>query len=456
MRRLSVSIAAGALGLGLLATGQPAVAATSYDQPLVTVNSTLVNVGFSDMVKSAATGRILISSGKDYDALQVADLDGGIVGTVPGQAGASGLTLNKDGRTAYAALFDAGAISAIDVATGTETARYVVGADTCPYDLALAGGKLWFSYGCYGISPARLGSVDLGDPAAPMTLDQGGYLTFTPRLESGSIDDGLLFAMVEGVYPNRLISYDVSGGTAVRRTALEDTLQSVSEFAVTPDGSAVIVATPGEYQFTTKLARYSATDLTEQGRYAVPGSVVSLGVEPDGRMATYSDDLGLAYFAPGEYEPRWMVYQDFAPGLEPAHRGIALGDQNRLYVATRYISNSTMNLTAVDAVQPPVEVTPLETSLSVDAPASVAVRKPATFTGRLATLGDTEVGVQTVHVTREDKRGAVALPDVQTAADGSFTVTDVPRVAGETSWRFVFDGTEQLYGSRYLVQLRAR
>ncbi|MEH0845974.1 hypothetical protein V6U81_26705 [Micromonospora sp. CPCC 205711] len=422
----------------------------------MTVNSTLVGAGFSDMVKSATTGRILISSGRDYDAIQVADLDGKIIGTVPGQAGASGLTLSKDGRTAYAALFDAGAITAIDVASGTEKARYVVGTDTCPYDLALAGGKLWFSYGCYGISPARLGSVDVTDPAAPMTLDQGGYLTYTPRLESGSIDDGLLFAMVEGVFPNQLISYDVSSGAAVRRTALEDKLQSVSEFAVTPDGSAVLVATPGEYQFTTKLARYSVTDLTEQGRYAVPGSVVAIGIEPDGRMATYSDDLGLAYFAPGEYEPRWVVYKDFASGLDPANRGIAVGAENRLYVATRYISNSTMNLTAVDAVPvepPPVEPTPVDTSLSVDAPGSATVRKPVTFTGGLATAGDTEIGVRTVRVTREDRRGTVALPDVQTAADGTFTVTDVPRVTGETTWRFMFDGTEQLLPSSYWVGL---
>jgi hypothetical protein len=426
---------------GVAASAQPV-----YDQPLVTVNSTTVINGFADLVKSDATGRILITSGQGYDEILVADLDGRLVGSVPGQAGATGIALSKDGRTAYAALADAGAVSVIDVATATETTRYPIGGNTCPYDVALAGGKLWFSYGCYGISESAIGSIAIDAPGTPMALGQGGYLTFTPRLASGSIDDGVLFAMVEGVFPNRLISYDVSGGSAVRRTALEDRLSSVSEFTVTPDGSAVIAATPGEYQFTTKLGRYSTADLSEQGQYAVPGQVVGIAVEPDGRVATYSDDHGIAYFAPGEYAPRWVVYHDYAPGLDPAHRGIAIGAPGRLYLVQKMISNSMMALTTVDA-------TPVGTSLAVEGPFFAYVKKPVTFSGVLSTADGTATGVRTVRVTRTDPRGTTVLPDVLTAADGSFTVTDKPRVVGETTWTFRFAGTERLLPSTYDVGL---
>ncbi|GAA1840837.1 hypothetical protein [Asanoa iriomotensis] len=444
MRRISTI--AGIAATLLVAGGPPASAQTDYDQPLETANSTTLFNGFADLAKSDATGRILISPGRGFDEIIVADLDGQVIGAVPGQAGATGLALSKDGRTAYAALADAGAVSVIDVATATETARYPIGGNTCPYDVALAGGKLWFSYGCYGISNSAIGSIDIAAPGTPMALGQGGYLTFTPRLASGSIDDGVLFAAVEGEFPNRLISYDVSGGTAVRRTALEDRLSSVSEFTVTPDGSAIIAATPGEYQFTTKLGRYSTTDLTEQGRYAVPGQVVGIAVEPDGRVATYSDDHGIAYFAPGEYEPRWVVYRNFAPGLDPAHRGIAIGGPGRLHLVQKMLSNSMMALTTVDA-------TPMGTSLAVEGPFFAYVRKPVTFTGTLAAADGTATGVRTVQVTRRDPRGTTVLRDVLTAADGSFTVTDKPRVVGETTWTFTFAGTERLLPSTFDVGL---
>jgi hypothetical protein len=434
MRRLLAITIASTMCLALTVS---AAAATSYDQPLVVVNSTtLLDKGFSDLVVSTTTGRVLISGGQGSTTLTVAGLDGQVSGSIPGQAGAAGLTLSRDGGTAYAALDDAGAISVIDVATGTERARYVIGADTCPYDVALAGGKLWFSYGCYELQPAQLGSVDLADPAAPMTLGLGGYLTFRPRLESGSIDDHLLFAMVEGEFPNTLVSYDVSTGTPVRRTALEQ-VQSVSEFAVAPDGASIVVATPGEYQFTTRLARYSTADLTEQGRYVVQGSVVSLALDAAGRVATYSDNASLAVFAPAEYEPRWAVFQTFAQGLDPAHRGIGMGPEGRLFVATRYASNTISNLTAMEA-------SPVSTTFSIRTPAVLAVRKPVTIAGALVTSDGSDTGVRTIHVTRYDRRGAVSLPDVRTAADGSFTVNDKPRATGATRWEFGFDATDRL------------
>jgi hypothetical protein len=446
MRRLFTSVVASVMALTLAAT--PAMA-TTYDQPLVVVNSTtLLKTGFRDMAQSTATGQIFMSSGSGSTAINVSDRDGKIVGSVPGQAGATGITMSQDGGTLYAALTDAGSISAIDVATRTEKARYVVGDNTCPYDVALVGGKLWFSYGCTGTGVAQIGSVDLVDPAAPVTLAQASRnLTFTPRLESGSINDNLLFAIEEGKYPNTLISYDVSSGTPVRRTALEQ-LQSVSEFAVTPDGASILVATPGEYQFTTNLTRYSTADLTPQGRYVVQGDVVAIAFGTDGRIATYSDDGSLAMFAKGEFEPRWSVFRKFEQGLEPAHRGLALSPEGRLFVASRYDdSNSIMNLTAVDA-------TPVPTSYTIDLQWPLpTVHKRVTIKGTLATADGSQIGVQTLHVTRTDQRGTVTLADVKTAAGGSFSVTDTPRTTGDTNWYFTFDGTDRLLPSTYTVTM---
>ncbi|MFI5911264.1 hypothetical protein [Dactylosporangium sp. NPDC051541] len=448
MRRLSTIIVASIAGVAAVAAGSgPASAA---DQELVVVNSvTLLDTGFADLVRTP-DGRLFLSGGSGHDTLQIVDPDGVVVGAVPGQAGATGLTLSADGGTAYAALAGAGAISAIDTATGAERARYAVGTDTCPYDVALAGGKLWFSYGCR-TSSGHLGSIALADPAAPPVLDQGGYLNHPPRLESGPADGPLLFAMVEGVYPNRLLSYDVTGATAVRRTAVEELVQGVSEFAVTADGGTVIAATPGEYQFTTKLAAYSTADLTELGRYGAPDSTVGLAIAPDGRIATYSSDRGLATFAPGSYTPDWVVYRDFAPGLDPAHRGLAIGAADRLYVVSRSSGNTMMNLTTIDA---PPSTDPVATALDFTSPTSTGrVGRPVVFAGTLSAAAGPPVGVQTLHVTRTDRRGSVTLPDVTTAADGSLRMRDKPRVPGETTWTFTFDGTDRLLPTTYAITL---
>jgi hypothetical protein len=450
MRHLSTVLAAAVAGLvAVAAVGQPAAAA---EQPLVVVSSvSLLDTGFADLVTSTSRGRLFLSGGAGHDTVQITDLDGLVVGQVPGQAGATGLTVSADGGTVYAALSGAGAISVIDAATGTERGRLEVGAGSCPYDVALAGGKLWFSYGCRPSSAGHLGAFDLADPAAPPTLDRGGHLTRAPRLESGSAGDPLLFAMVEGVYPNRLISYDVSGGDAVRRTAVEELVTSVSEFAVTADGGTVIAATPGEYQSTTKLAAYSTADLTELGRYSAPGSTVALAVAPDGRIATYSDDRGLASFAPGAFQPQWLVYRDFAPGLEPAHRGIAVGAAGRLYLATRSSSNSMMNLTTIDATP---DTAPVATTLSFTSPTAPGrVGRAVVLAGTLSTADGAPTGAQTLHVTRTDRRGTVTLPDVTTAVDGSFRLRNKPRVTGETTWTFTFEGSERLLPTTYAVTL---
>jgi hypothetical protein len=449
MRRLLTMVVASVMGLALAAYPTTAAAWPPYEQPLVVVNSTtLLDIGFTDMAQSTSTGQLFLAGGAGSTVVNVADRNGQIIGSVPGQAGATGLSVSRDGSTVYAALNDAGSISAIDVATRTEKARYAIGDNTCPYDVALAGGKLWFSYGCYGISPAQIGSVDLADPATPVKLAQvSAYsLSYRPRLESGSINDNLLFAMVEHTYPNRLISYDVSSGTPVRRTSLER-LQSVSEFAVSQDGASIVVATPGEYQGTTKLARYSTADLTEQGRYVVYDKVVGIAFGTDGRMATYSDSGSLAMFAKGEWEPRWAVYANYSQGHDPAHRGLGLSPEGRLFLATRHdVSDSIMSLTAVDA-------SPVATSFTIDTPmpASPTVREPVTIRGALATADGSNTGVQTLHVTRNDRRGTVALDDVKTASDGSFTFTDTPLTTGDTSWVFSFDGTERLLSSTHTV-----
>ncbi|MDG4823227.1 hypothetical protein O7635_15330 [Asanoa sp. WMMD1127] len=439
MRRLVAALAASAVGATLFAS--PASADWQWwDPPLTVVNSTNLSTGFADLALSSATGQIFVSNGRDHSTITVFDLDGQVLDTIDGQTGAVGLELSADGSTLYAALAEGDAISAIDVATHTERARWTLATDACPYDVALAAGRLWFSQGCPG-QHGTLNSVDPADPTAAPVLDQGGHFTFAPRLEGAGT---LLFAVEEGVFPNKLISFDLAGGQPVRRTALEQ-LQSVSQFAVDPDGQSIIVVTPGEYQFTSKVARYSAADLTEIIRYAAPGPVISVAFGADGRVATHAEDGGLAMFAPDREAALWSTFREFSPGLEPARRGLAVGAEGRFYAVEKLLSDGAMTLTTVD-------VGPVDTTIEIDNLAFPAlVRKPYAISGKLVAADGTSTGALTVHVTRRDPRGTTTLPDVTTRADGTFTVTDTPRVVGETTWTMTFDGTGRLLPYTYTV-----
>jgi hypothetical protein len=430
MSSLRITIAAAAVATVAIIV-LPATAAVADEQPLEVVATTfLPNPNYVDMAMSPFSGQLFVSGGRDSTTITVLNLDGAILGSVADQAGASGLVLSPDGVTLYAALTDVGAISVIDVATRTERSRYQVGAGTCPYDLAITGGRLWFSYGCVGQDLGRIGSVTLATPGAPVLLDQAGLWSFAPRLD-GAASGQLLFVVVEGEFPNVLASFDVSGPQPVRRTTLEQ-LQSVTEFKVSPDGSRIIVTTPGEYQFTQKVAAYATADLSEIIRYGAAGAVNSVAYTFDGRVATASSDWALSMFVANEQAPRWSVYRTFVPGQEPARRGLLAAPDGRLYLI------STFAGTALTVIDP----TPVGTAFSfADIPFPVLVRKAVTLHGTLSTSDGSAIGIRTVHVTRQDTRGLVTLPDVTTTADGSFTFTDRPRVVGETTWTFSYDGT---------------
>lgn len=445
MRRSLAILAASAVGVTLIAS--PASADWQWwDPPLTIVNSTtLLDGGYSDMAVSAATGQIFVANGITNSTITVFDLDGQVVDTIDGQAGARGLELSADGSTLYAALYEGGAVTAIDVATRTETTRWTLAPDACPYDLALAADRLWFSQGCGG-EHGKLSSLDPASPDVAPVLDQGGYFTYAPRLESGGTADTLLFAMVEWVFPNRLISFDLSSGQPVRRTSLEH-LESVAQFKVDPDGRSIIVVTPGEYQFTSKVARYSTADLTEVIRYEAPGPVISVTFAADGRVATHADNGGLAMFAPDSAAPLWSTYRLFSPGMDVARRGLAIGAEGRFYAAAR-LGDGAMALTTVD-------VGPVDTAFAVDNPVlPVLVRKPYTITGRLSAADSSPIGARTIRMTRYDAHGSPAvLPDVTVDAGGRFSVTDTPKVVGDSTWVLTFDGTDRLLPSTYAVTL---
>jgi hypothetical protein len=82
-----------------------------------------------------------------------------------------------------------------------------------------------------------------------------------------------------------------------------------------------------------------------------------------------------------------------------------------------------------------------ESDLAVDAPVYAEVGDTVTITGQLTLAAPTSPTPATLHVQRTDRDlRALTLPDVVTAADGTFDFADRPTERGPNTYRITFDG----------------
>ena len=444
MRPLTLRLTALTLGLGsllttLLVAAGPAAATDAAPTVLATTRLPLPSA--ADVAVDGTGGHVFVSGGRGTTDLVVTDLDGQLVGTIGNQQGATGLAIGADGTTVYAALGDGDAVSAIDTATLTERARYPLGSGVCPNDLAPAGGKLWFSYGCG--QDGRIGSLDLRGPAPVVALDQAGAWYFPPQLASASADQGVLVAGRRETSPTTVTSFDVSSGQAVVRASTDALGGFLRDLEVAPDGADVLVVThEPDYPLVLSVA-----DLSQVGYYDSSVGTTLVAVRPDGAVVTGTPTGILDAFAIGEPPtPKvWTSYDGLAePGLEV--QGLAWAPNGRRVYTVSDDFSAGQPLLRV--LVPP----PLLTSIAADLLTwPVLVRQPMTIAGRLSPEDNAQPGVQTIHVTRQDRKGTVTLPDLSTAADGTFSLTDRPRTSGDTTWTFQFDGTDTLLPTQYAV-----
>ena len=123
-------------------------------------------VAFSDVrFVLPGQGRMFVA---DADVVHVVNDQGTVERTFTGLDGAEGMVLSVDGTTLYVAKSSAGAIAAVNVATGEVTGTYTV--SSCPRQLALIGATLFYTSGC--LASGWIGHVDLTTGAASGTPDQ--------------------------------------------------------------------------------------------------------------------------------------------------------------------------------------------------------------------------------------------------------------------------------------------
>jgi sugar lactone lactonase YvrE len=235
--------------------------------------------GFADIAVNGE--HVFISGGPQSSEIVVTDLAGTVVARIAGQGGASGLALNRDGSTLYAALTGAGAVAAIDTGTLAERARYATG--TCPVHLAVTD-RVWFGYGCAGQRDNGIGSIDVTATAPIVRLNLHADVSYgRPPVLAAARDADLLSAGDEGSTPSAVHSYAQTADGALRTLAsgARGTVgENLEDLAVTPDGTKVYTASG----FPSEIHAFALGDLTPRGQLVTGAYPQAVTVSPDGGL----------------------------------------------------------------------------------------------------------------------------------------------------------------------------
>lgn len=423
MRRLAGGVALATLAASMTLLAGPTPAQAQGGGIVLPVNSHWQTLADSEHVYVSAPGD---------DAVLATDHDGQVVKKIEGLEGARGMTLSWDDATLYVALPEADAIAAIDTTTLTETRRFATGEGTEPENLAVAGGRLWFSYQATAFA-AGIGSVSVGEADPVVDLDRDPLYYGKPRLASSPASpDRLVAAESQGSLGMRV--YDVGSGTA-QQVAFTDELGSVEDLAVTPDGQSVVTAWGSHYAHQ----QWRMSDLTEIATYDTGPYPNSVAVAPDGTVAAgivAGGDWDVYLYKPGSTTAVRRIALSW-PNMDLLSRGLAWApDGNRLF-ATRFPYSGEVILDIV------TDVHKASSDITLQAPASSRVGKRLTVHGTLSSQLPYPSHGQ-VTVSHAGERIATS----QVKRDGSFAFTDRPALTGWYEYSVSYAGdTDHVSGT---------
>ncbi|MFF7381657.1 hypothetical protein [Streptomyces griseoluteus] len=371
---------------------------------------------YAHMVVDGAHQHLFFSQGAGTSGIVVTDLSGNPVGTVDGEQGADGLALSADGGTLYAALGDGDAIAVIDTATLTETGRVDTGAGSAPVSLAVAGGKVWYSY----TDADGKGTVGSLDPAAPVPTQQPAmpHWSAAPLLSTGG---GVLAVQGAQPYTTLVATYDVSSGTPSPKADMGLGGAATGPVKVTADGTRLLVPQ------SASVYVYSTADLGD----ATPHGYFTGGVNSSPDAVAVDSDGTIALGAPaGSGAGAYVYARDTTaenhftfPAGTVAPDGLVWGTDGRtLYAVTRADGSYALDVLG--------DAKLTDTGLTLDSPSPYAI--PAERFAVRGTVGGH--GFVPAGATLKVTRDGTALPDATVGADGSFTIADTRQ--GEGGYRY--------------------
>jgi hypothetical protein len=426
VRRRSFSVTATALAIlcGSVVLSAGSAGATTGGQAVEPITALSIT-SYGDMAVDG--GHVFVSDGA-AGRIVVTDPDGTQVAELTGLPGVQDLELSPDGGTLYAAVSGADEIVSVDTATLAVTGTYLTGAGTAPARLAFGAGTLWFGYTADG--HGDLGALDLSgaEPVVRLGLSAGVTWGTPPALVTDPADPTELVAVELGVSGGPLVAFDTSSGIPIVRTSAA-TAGDVEDLGFDPAGQQLVTALPDG------VGVYGAADLGHVFTKFLPAGAHAVAAGPSGWTAAAwpageNDVLSLFTGPSGLPHTRLLLN----PAAQVVPRGLAWApDGNLLFAVTRSVDGSGYQLREEHSA----EATPA--SLTLQAPATARRGRVLTVTG---TLTPADPGAQ-LTVTRYGPAGTtpVTLPAVTVGADGTFCFTDVPRVAGGTIYKVVYNGS---------------
>jgi hypothetical protein len=222
--------------------------------------TTLSVSGFGRIVVDAATGHVFVSSPQS-SAIVVLDLDGNVVQTITGEAGADAMVIR--GSVLYVVLTTAGAIDEVSTISLSRTKTLITGLVN-PADLAMAGGLLWTTTGRCALWSTKLVSVDPATGASrTYTPPLNTYLTYCAAFATSPTQPNLILAWGYGLSPATITRIEISsaGLPSFKQNATEMVLGNLSDVAITGDGAHFITASGAPYEFD----EWNVNSLTQDG-----------------------------------------------------------------------------------------------------------------------------------------------------------------------------------------------
>ncbi|MDA0643493.1 MULTISPECIES: hypothetical protein [Nonomuraea] len=409
--------------------------------PVASAADSMTELGFinnrrgnSDV--AAGGGKVFVSGN---DRIVVADTSGELVGAITDLAGPAGLAAAPDGTRVYAALYESHEVIEIDTATLAVTRRIDFAAHPCPVSLSLSGDVLWTAYGCdRGVG--GVAGLDVSAPAPqPVAVVTGRY---TPPLIAAA--GNTLVLGDSRVEPVDLQVYDVSAGSVELRGEIDEgahAMTNLRDLAVTPDGSKAVLTFSDRYETwdTTSLTRVRVygEDMSAQG-YAA-----AVAVSPDGSHIV------------GGWTTRGVELYDVATGATTYSQKSPTGWPNPVIIsggvtvagddvfAVLWVPGSErLRLWRLE------DATLVQTTMTLTAPEEATALEPLTLTGRVTRADGAAPGRQRLEVSHRLPDGtSTALRRARTAADGTFTITVTPPVAGTVGYDVNWPGAAGVRGS---------
>jgi hypothetical protein len=416
-RRLGASTVVAAL------VGTTALAAGAAAPALADSSKTLSIKSVGDVIVDGVHKRVFISD-PTGDKIVATNYDGTVVGTHPVN-NPTALALSADSQRLYTASPDGRALFALDTGTLAETAKFATTGVT-PFDVAVAGGKVWFSY------DGNLGSVDPAaeTPTVELAQTEGGW-SGSAELASAAAEPNRLGLAAY----SRISILDVADGA--KEVATADTSDPIADMALSPAGDTIATVRPGDYVVTLR----DAPDLTAKRTLAIEAYPEAVDIATDGTIAGgsdswYSPDLHI--FTPDGTKVRQYDIPNTGNSSgadELQQRGLAFEPNGTRLFA---ISKNTSNVFSLRTYTEPKKSLPV---LKLTAPAKATRAKALTVTGTLTASVPLPAGAK-VSVTRTDLESpsGKSLGSKTLAAGGKFSIKDTPWAGGKVTYRVSYAG----------------